>query len=120
MVFQLPAGATRKLGGPVPTTADLDKVSEMLAGVAGFRGRRNRAFFAILRETGCRVNALRCLDAASCFLMSDGNIKVWLHDKGKQQSREVELSRSATDFLLIYVAAYNACPSSQRTAGCIA
>jgi integrase len=73
----------------------------------GFVGARNRAFFTILAETGARVNALRQLDGAGCIEMPSGRLRVFLHEKGKAEPREVELSHEAAQALRAYIKSFN-------------
>ena len=73
----------------------------------GYLGARNRAFFLILAETGARVNALRRLDGTDCVEMPNGRLRIFLHEKGKAEPREIELSRDAASALRAYAEAFN-------------
>ena len=88
-----------------------------LGDAPGFAGSRNRSFFGILLATGCRVNALRLLDGSHCVAMPNGRLRIYLHEKGKGERREVELSRKAAVELHDYAEAFNesAAPRSPRS-----
>ena len=73
----------------------------------GYQGARNRAFFTILAETGCRVNALRTLEGQDCVEMPTGRLRIFLHEKGKAEPREIEVSREASGAVHAYMAAFN-------------
>jgi integrase len=73
----------------------------------GYRGLRNRAFFLILAETGARVNALRQLEGTDCVEMPSGRLRLFLHEKGGFEPREIELSRNAAADLRGYAEAFN-------------
>lgn len=73
----------------------------------GFAGPRNRAFFGILAATGCRVNALRQLDGTDCLVLPNGRVRLYLHEKGKLERREVELSSDAMHDIHDYIVAFN-------------
>jgi integrase len=75
--------------------------------VPGFAGQRNAVFFAILAETGTRVNALRDLDGADCIAMPSGRLRLFLHAKSTGNMREVELSRAMSDALHEYARTFN-------------
>ena len=85
---------------------EIRAILDAVRGAPGSRGVRNGAFFAILAETGARVNALRTLDGPTA---SDaiGRLRIFLHDKGKAEPREVELSHTASEALRAYAAAFN-------------
>ena len=68
----------------------------------------------ILAETGAQVNALRLLDRADCVEMPSGRLRLFLHEKGKGELREVELSRAAADGLRAYAEAFNYLASVRR------
>jgi integrase len=105
--YRLSGGKPRRRGGHTPTTEDIRAILEEVGHSHGYDGLRNRAFFRILAETGARINALRELDGADCRLASSGNMRLFLHEKGKREPREVELSIKATDQLLTYVDSFN-------------
>lgn len=106
--YRLPGGAPRRRGGYVPTSAEVRNVVDVVGREPGFAGPRNRAFFSILSATGSRVNALRLLDGADCLTMPNGRWRLYLHEKGKAEPREVELDREAVHALQDYANAFNA------------
>lgn len=112
--YRLSGGAPRRRGGWVPTERDIGAVLDAVGRALGYPGARNRAFFAILSETGARVNALRELDGADCLEMPSGRLRIFLHEKGKTEPREVELSRSTSDDLQSYVVAFNRMAAIRR------
>jgi integrase len=105
--YRLNGGAPRRRGGPVPSAGQIRDVLDAVGKAPGYLGARNRAFFQILAETGVRINALRELDGADCVEMSSGRLRVFLHEKGKAEPREVELSREAADGVRAYAEAFN-------------
>ena len=105
--YRLSGGAARRRGGRAPSASQIRAVVDAVTAAPGYRGARNRAFFTILAEAGCRVNALRALDGSDCFLMPSGRLRVFLHEKGKAEPREVELSQAAADSLRAYADAFN-------------
>jgi integrase len=105
--YRLTGGAPRRRGGYAPNSEDINAVLLSLGNAPGFTGLRNRAFFAILASTGCRVNALLRLDGTECLLLPNGRLRLYLHEKGKGERREVELSRNAVQDLYDYMAALN-------------
>lgn len=105
--YRLTGGAPRKRGGYAPAPAEVASVIAMAGRMPGFAGLRNAVFFAILAETGTRVNALRALDGADCIAMPSGRLRLFLHAKGKGEAREVELSRAASDALCEYARTFN-------------
>jgi len=105
--YRLGGGAARRRGGIAPTQGEVDSVLIAVGCAPGFEGLRNRAFFAILAATGCRVNALRLLDGADCVAMPNGRRRLYLHEKGKAERREVELSADTALDLHDYVQAFN-------------
>jgi integrase len=105
--YRLTGGAPRRRGGSTPSAGDIRAILDAVGGAPGYQGVRNGAFFTILAETGARVNALRTLDAADSFQMPSGRLRIFLHDKGKAEPREVELSVAASEALVAYAAAFN-------------
>jgi integrase len=105
--YRLTGGAPRRRGGSAPSAREIRAVLDAVGGARGYHGARNAAFFTILAETGARVNALRTLDAADCFQMPSGRLRIFLYDKGKAEPREVELSHMASEALRAYAAAFN-------------
>lgn len=114
--YRLTGGAPRRRGGHTPTAADIAVILEEASRPNGYRGLRNQAFFRILAESGARVNALRDLDGSDCWLSPNGNMRLFLHDKGKREPREVELSARATSDLQAYASAFNRWALSARSA----
>jgi integrase len=105
--YRLTGGAPRRRGGRAPTAGQIRDVLDAVGRAPGYLGVRNRAFFRILAETGARVNALRRLDSADCVELPNGRLRIFLHEKGKGEPREVELSREAADTLRVYVRQLN-------------
>jgi len=105
--YRLPGGKARKRGGYVPPTADIARVITTAGEAVGFWGLRNRAFLSILLASGCRVNALRLLDGTKCVVLSDGRIRLFLHEKRKTKRRQIELSRQDAEVLQAYMSAFN-------------
>ena len=95
--YRLTGGAPRRRGGRAPSGRRSGRTGRRRAGSWLSSALRNRAFFTILAETGARVNALRQLDGADCVEMPSGRLRLFLHEKGKAEPREVELSREAAD-----------------------
>jgi integrase len=105
--YRLTGGAPRGRGGYVPTAAEIGAVIAAAEDRPGFVGLRNRAFFGILAATGARVDALRRLDGADCVLLPSGRLRLFLHEKGKQQRREVELRAEDAAALRAYADAFD-------------
>jgi len=105
--YRLTGGAPRRRGGRAPSRDEVTAVFQCLGDASGFIGLRNRAFFHILWATGCRVNALRELDGINCLILRNGRVRLYLHEKGKAERREVELSNEVAQALLEYTAAFN-------------
>jgi integrase len=105
--YRLTGGAPRRRGGRAPSGTQIQDVLDAVGRAPGYRGARNRAFLTILAETGARVNALRQLDGADCIEMLSGRLRLFLHEKGKAEPREVELSRDAAVALRAYADAFN-------------
>lgn len=105
--YRLTGGSPRRRGGRAPSRSQIQTVIAEVGSAAGFVGARNRAFFTILAETGCRVNALRLLDGADCIMMPSGRLRLLLHEKGKAEPREVELSQAAATALQGYAEEFN-------------
>ncbi len=115
--YRLTGGAPRRRGGFAPSG---DQVAALLAAVGrtpGYEGPRNRAFLGILAGTGSRVNALRLLDGADCLVLPNGRLRVYLHEKGKSERREVELSAEAARDLRAYAHAFNRHAAAHRWTG---
>lgn len=91
--YRLPGGQPRGRGGAVPSGNAITRVLEASELEPGLDGLRNRAFFRILASSGARVNALRSLDARDCVVLPSGRMRLTLHEKGKRDPREIELSR---------------------------
>ena len=105
--YRLTGGAPRRRGGRAPSAGQIRDVLDAVGHAPGYVGIRNRAFFQILAETGARINALRQLDGGDCVQMPNGRLRIFLHEKGKAEPREVELSRDAADVLGSYADAFN-------------
>jgi integrase len=105
--YRLGGGAPRRRGGRAPSATQVRDVLEAVGRDPGYLGRRNRAFFTILVESGARVNALRRLDGTDCVEMPNGRLRLFLHEKGKGEPREIELSRAAADGVRAYAEAFN-------------
>ncbi len=105
--YRLTGGAPRKRGGYAPAPDEVASVIAAAGRMPGFAGLRNAVFFAILAETGTRVNALRELDGADCIAMPSGRLHLFLYAKGKGEAREVELSRIASESLCEYARTFN-------------
>jgi integrase len=105
--YRLTGGAPRRRGGRAPDHRDISAVLVSLRNASGFVGPRNRAFFGILAATGCRVNALRQLDGTECLVLPNGRVRLYLHEKGKLERREVELSSIVMHHLHEYMEAFN-------------
>jgi integrase len=105
--YRVPGGRPRRRGGSVPTPDEVDRVLAVLGRAPRFVGLRNRAFFGLLVATGCRVNALRSLDGTDCVLMPNGRLRLYLHEKGKAERREVELSQEMARDVQTYREAFN-------------
>jgi integrase len=114
--YRLTGGAPRRRGGSVPTADDITALLGASRLQPGYLGLRNYTFFLILAETGTRVNALRMLDGGDCVEMPSGCLRLFLHEKGKAEPREVELSRAAADSLRAYVRAFNRLAVAHRWA----
>ena len=112
--FRLTGGSPRNRGGAAPTAAEITRLIDVLEQEPGFVGRRNVAFFRMLWTTGCRVNALRLLDGRDLVVMPDGRIRLYLHEKGKSEPREVELDDLTADALRSYLEAYKHTAASTR------
>lgn len=105
--YRLPGGRTRKRGGDTPAADEITSLLREIGQTPGYVGTRNAAFFSILTQAGIRVNALRELDGSNCLEMPDGRIRLYLHEKGKREPREVELTRASSDVLRSYVQKFN-------------
>jgi len=105
--YRLTGGTPRNRGGYVPTPQQVRSILGDVTREIGWPGARNLAFFSILRSTGARVNALRELDGSDCVEMPDGTLRLFLHEKGKAEPREVELGHSVSRMLRDYIDAFN-------------
>lgn len=112
--YRLTGGAPRQRGGRAPSRDEVTAVLRCLGHAPDVAGLRNLAFFGILAATGCRVNALRQLDGRDCLILPNGRMRLYLHEKGKIERREVELSREAACNLVEYTAAFNHLAASRR------
>ena len=111
--YRLHGGAPRRRGGQAPTAGEVNQVIVEAGHAPGFAGARNRAFFGILAATGARVNALRQLDGADCVVLPSGRVRLFLHEKGKVEHREVELGSEQAEALRAYAEAFNRHASRQ-------
>jgi integrase len=105
--YRLGGGTPRRRGGRAPSDTQVRDVLDAIGRASGYPGLRNRAFLTILAETGARVNALRLLDGTDCFEMPNGRLRIFLHEKGKGEPREIEVSREAADGVRAYAEAFN-------------
>jgi len=105
--YRLTGGRTRHRGGYAPTTGEVAAVMARMGEGRDFAAARDIAFFGILAESGARVNALRELDGADCVTLPSGRIRLFLHAKGGEEAREVEVSRDRADELRRYAEAFN-------------
>lgn len=105
--YRLMGGSSRRRGGYAPTTAEVEAVMARMGEGRDFAAARDIAFFGILAESGARVNALRELDGADCVMLPSGRIRLFLHAKGGEEAREVEVSRDRADELRRYAEAFN-------------
>jgi integrase len=105
--YRLSGGLPRRRGGFTPSVKELARVMEVLGREPGYTGLRHRAFFGILRLTGCRINALRVLDGTDCLVLPSGRIRIYLGEKGRKEEREVELDEKTARALQAYVDAFN-------------
>lgn len=105
--YRLTGGAPRRRGGQAPTPDEIAAVIAEAGREPGFFGARNRAFFGLLAATGTRLNALRHLDGSDCVVVPSGRLRVFLHEKGKAERREVELSRVQSDAIRAYADEFN-------------
>ncbi len=105
--YRLSGGKPRKRGGHAPTATEVAAVIDAASHCPGFTGLRNAVFFRILAETGTRVNALRELDCGDCVAMPSGSFRLFVHAKGDDAAREVELGRDLSDRLREYADAFN-------------
>jgi integrase len=112
--YRLSGGAPRQRGGRAPSRDEVTAVLGCLGNTPGITGLRNRTFYGILAATGCRVNALRELDGSDCLVLPTGRMRIYLHEKGKIERREVELSREAACDLIQYTDAFNRLAASRR------
>ncbi len=107
--YRLTGGTPRQRGGYAPRRDEVQAVLKAVSTAEGFLGPRNLAFYGILAATGSRVNSLRALDSGSCVQLLNGCIRLFLHEKGKHEPREVELGRELSSALLTYRDMFNEC-----------
>lgn len=112
--YRLSGGTPRQRGGYVPTPSEIALVVEEAGNISGYRGLRNQVFFEILVRTGTRVNALRNLDGSDCVEMPSGKLRLFVHDKGKLEPRELELNQELSTRLIKYVSAFNQFAAGRR------
>ena len=105
--YRLTGGRSRHRGGYAPTIGEVAAVMARMGEGRDFATVRDVAFFGILAESGARVNALRELDGADCVTLPSGRIRLFLHAKGGEEAREVEVSRDRADELRRYTEAFN-------------
>lgn len=105
--YRLTGGRPRRFAGPIPTAEEVGAIVREAARSAGFQGKRNLAFFTVLYESGCRVNALRELRCDKVFALPSGHLRVMVHAKSRASEREIELSRHAGQCLHDYIEAFN-------------
>lgn len=105
--YRLTGGAPRRRGGRAPSATEVEAIIAAAGAAAGFQGRRNRAFFTLLHESGSRVNALREADGRDIIALPDGRLRLFLHAKGRPERREVDVSAHAGQLLGEYVGAFN-------------
>ena len=105
--YRLTGGAPRRREGQAPSGTQIRDVLGATGLQPGYLGARNRVFFQILAETGARVNALRLLDGVDCVELPSGRLRIFLHEKGRGEPREIELSREAADGLRTYAERFN-------------
>lgn len=111
--YRLSGGAPRQRGGYTPPADDIRKVLEFVSAEPGFLGLRNQVFFTILGISGARVNALRELNGSDWLALPSDRVRLFLHEKGKRQPREVALDRDLSTVLDAYVHAFNDCAAAQ-------
>ena len=88
---RLPVGTTRNRGRPVPSTAEVSSLLNVVGSDEGWAGQRNALFYGILAATGSRVGALLVLDGQDLCLTPDGAVRLSLHDKASGGRFELEL-----------------------------
>ncbi len=88
---RLPVGTTRNRGRPVPSTAEVSSLLNVVGSDEGWAGQRNALFYGILAATGTRVGALLVLDGQDLCLTPDGAVRLSLHDKASGGRFELEL-----------------------------
>jgi integrase len=103
--YRLSGGAPRRRGGYTPSRDDIRQVLQVVGAEPGFTGIRN----TVLVGSGARVNALRKLDGNHCIRLPAGRVRLFLHEKGKREAREVELDQEQANHLQAYIHAFNAC-----------
>jgi integrase len=103
--YRLQGGAPRNRGGYAPDQEQLAALLDAVGREPGLGGARNRAFFGLLAATGARVNALRLLGCSDCVVLPGGRLRLYLHEKGKREQREVELGPATAHDVLVYVEA---------------
>jgi len=105
--YRLTGGSPRRRGGYAPPSAEIDAVIEAAGQGPGFISLRDAVFFSILAKTGTRVNALRELDGTDCVTMPSGHIRLFVHAKGKDEEREIELDHALSNAFRAYADAFN-------------
>ena len=112
--YRLTGGSPRHRGGYVPSPTQLTEIIEATGRAPGYVGLRNRVFFQILAQTGTRVNSLRLLSGCDCVELPSGRMRIFVHDKGKLEPREVELSLELSTRFLQYVDSFNQFAAGRR------
>jgi integrase len=107
-IYKSPVPRPRRRGGMALRPEELDRLIDAVSSHPGVSGLRDSAAMRIMAETGCRINALRHLDAADCHPETDGRLRLLLHGKGRREPAEYLLSSRASTALMTYVIAYNA------------
>jgi integrase len=105
--YRLTGGTPRRRGGRAPTLGEVKAIIAEAGRAPGFKGKRNTAFFALLHESGSRVNALREIEGRDIHELHDGRLRLLLHAKGRHERREVEVSERARQLLVAYIDCFN-------------
>ena len=105
--YYLPGGRPRRRGGPAPTSDEVSEIVGEASQMPGFKGDRNQALLTILYESGARVNALREANCSDLIKLPNGAVRLMLHEKGRCQAREVELTAHAGKLLFDYFHRFN-------------
>jgi site-specific recombinase XerC len=112
--FRLSGGTPRRRGGHAPIASEVAAIIAAAGTLPGFQGRRNRAFFTLLAETGSRVNALREIDGQAIHELPGGRLRLFLHAKGCRERREIEVSARSGQLLREYVGTFNGLAAYSR------